>query len=214
MIYRASKLLSFDKENLIAALANQGLDLTLTTDIDWCGHSAAFDRYAFIETPFPIDANLIALETGIELTPLNDNQFLQITVIPPSEELAEVSSIKKMAINRTRDSLESSPITYDAKLLDADAEAIKNINGKLQELQAKETLNLPIDANSLFWRDADNVIHTWTDATAYKAWLQGLVIAIAERTSSLYQIAWQKKAEIDALTTIEELLAYDVEAGW
>ena len=139
------------------------------------------------------------------------------------ENLVLINKRLKLTVDRIRENKEISTIPYDDKNLDADAEAIKNINGKLQELQAKEALSLPIDVNSLFWRDADNIIHSWEDVAAYKTWLQGLIIAIAERTSNLYQISWTKKAEIDAILEnetlpneekLQNLLSYDINAGW
>jgi hypothetical protein len=117
---------------------------------------------------------------------------------------------KKNKINAQRVLLETQPILYDSKLCDADTKTISvNLPGKLKELEARELLSLPIPTGSMFWKDAENNIHAWTDATTYKEWLSGLAIAISERTTTLYGIAWTKKAIVDAMTSLEDILNYD-----
>jgi hypothetical protein len=59
------------------------------------------------------------------------------------------------------------------------------------------------------WRGYDNVNHP-----ADAAFVVGLGNAITMRGTYLYQRSWIKKAEIDALTTPEDVKAYDVTAGW
>lgn len=121
-----------------------------------------------------------------------------------AEEIAVAQLLQRAEqINTIRAQKEQLPISYDGKTLDADEQATKNINGKILELESKNALGITIDTNTLFWRDSDNTTHVWTDAATYLAWLRGLAIAIAERTSMLYYIAWTKKADNS-----------DIEAGW
>ncbi|MBE0438029.1 MAG: hypothetical protein IBX56_19800 [Methylomicrobium sp.] len=108
--------------------------------------------------------------------------------------------------------LKFSPISYDDKLVDADETAILNINGKMQEIAASESLGLSMV--NLVWRDHNNTTHSWESATAYKAWLQGLVVAISQRGTSLYGISWAKQAEINSLSSMEDLQNYDIDLGW
>lgn len=127
---------------------------------------------------------------------------------PTAEQLADawasvLATDRADKINLIRAKKEQLPIEYDNKLLDADDAAIKNINGKILELESKQALGIVIDTNTLFWRDANDTTHVWTDAMSYLNWLRGLAIAIAERTSLLYYIAWQKKSD-----------NADIEAGW
>jgi hypothetical protein len=117
-------------------------------------------------------------------------------------------------IETKRGSLALTPITYDNKTLDADTQAQSNINGKLQEIFAREAISSPLVSGEMFWKDTNNVIHSWSNQTDYKLWLQGLVIAISSRNTQLYSIAWTKKAEVEALTGIDDILAYDINSGW
>lgn len=123
----------------------------------------------------------------------------------PDEISAAQAEIIIEQINAKRAEKEFLPIGYDGKLLDADADAIKNINGQILRLESKIALGQTIDTTTLFWRDAENNTHAWTDVAEYLNWLRGLAIAIAERTSYLYYIAWQKK--LDPLNA-------DIEQGW
>jgi len=132
--------------------------------------------------------------------------FADSSRLATAEEIAAAQAeVVIEQINAKRAEKEFLPISYDGKLLDADADAIKNINGQILRLESKMALVQTIDTNTLFWRDAENSTHVWTDVTEYLNWLRGLAIAIAERTSYLYYIAWQKK--LDPLSA-------DLEAGW
>lgn len=131
-----------------------------------------------------------------------------------ADTLNRLRSEKKKSIDQRREVLSDGIIQYGVYFWDADANAIKNINGKLQELYAKDALGLAVDVGVLVWRDGLNNMRTWTTAADYKAWLQGLAIAISDRTTSYYMKAWLKKSEVDMLLTIDAIFAYDVETGW
>lgn len=121
---------------------------------------------------------------------------------------------KKAKIEQLRQNFSLQGIAYDNKILDADVQAQANINGKLQEIFAREAINTPLTTEALFWKDANNVIHYWANQNDYKAWLQGLVIAISSRNTLLYAVAWNKKAELEAFVNINDIIAYDVSIGW
>lgn len=130
------------------------------------------------------------------------------------EQESDVIALVFSSIDTTRSNLALQPIAYDSKSLDADTQAQSNINGKLQEIFAREAIDSPLVSGEMFWKDADNVIHSWTNQTDYKLWLQGLVIAISSRNTALYATAWAKKAEVEALTDINSIINYNVNAGW
>lgn len=132
----------------------------------------------------------------------------------PIEQLNNAKEDKLQEINVIRSNFTIQPIYYDNKALDADTQAQANINGKLQEIFAREAANTPLTSGEMFWKDADNVIHSWTNQNEYKIWLQGLVIAISSRNTSLYATAWTKKAEVEALTDINDIINYDINTGW
>lgn len=136
------------------------------------------------------------------------------TYICSTEQLNLVKLEKLKLLNRVRADLSLQPIPYDGKSLDADTQAQANINGKIQEIFARESANTPLSSGEMFWKDADNVIHSWITQNDYKFWLQGLVIAISSRNTSLYATAWSKKAEVEALTDINDIINYDINTGW
>lgn len=130
----------------------------------------------------------------------------QWVILNEHQDLSKID--KKNEIINTMNKLRFSTILYDGKNLDANELSQTNISGKILQLQNE--IALSIVSGDLFWKDADNVIHTWTDPAIYLEWLQGLQIAIANRTSTLYQTAWAGKAEVDLLTTIQAVIDYDV----
>lgn len=119
---------------------------------------------------------------------------------------------KTNAIDLTRSIKNLLPIIYQDTVWDANQIAQNNIQGKLVEISSKQILNI-VDAN-LFWKDTANVIHTWSTMDEYLLWLRGLAIAIAERTTNLYTIAWTKKAEVEALLTVTDVVTYDTNIGF
>jgi hypothetical protein len=121
---------------------------------------------------------------------------------------------RKNAIDQERDRRINSPLTYNGKNLDADARARENLKSKLEEIKSREALSLPMPTSMLVWRDADNVTHSWPTQEAYKAWLEGFTVAMSERGTMNYAAAWQHKANIASLTTIEDIMNYNVEEGW
>jgi hypothetical protein len=152
-----------------------------------------------------------------ELLPVKPSKYhrfdyvLRAWVLPSSAlDTAKNKAIK--AIEQYVDDLHNSTITYDSKLLDADPVARENINGKINQLKAE--VDLSLSSSNLFWKDADNVVHSWSSAAVYLEWLQGLVIAIASRRTNLYAQVWQAKADVAALTDIADVLAFDVAAAF
>lgn len=94
---------------------------------------------------------------------------------------------------------------------DADKISRERISGTIARLQRGDGL----PAGWLGWRDASNDMH-WVadDAATVLANLTALSRAIENREQALLIAAWQHKAAIAALTSVEALLTYDVPAGW
>lgn len=101
------------------------------------------------------------------------------------------------------------PITVDNITVDADEKARSNISLKLREIEMKLSINQVIPETYLVWKDADNQLHTWNDAEIYKTWLQNVFIAIAERTTQLYQELWTKKETLSNMTSLDEVLNFE-----
>ena len=106
------------------------------------------------------------------------------------------------------------PITYDGKRLDGDATAQKNLADKLAGVQQRIRLGIGMAPELMVWKDADNIVHQWSDLQAYCDWLAGYVIALEDRGTRLYAAAWQHKTNIEALADIDAILAYDLAANW
>ena len=131
------------------------------------------------------------------------------------ETLEKAKARVLLKINTILAAKEVLPIVYNNILCDADTKTVSiNLPGKIKEIEIREAINNPMSAQDMFWKDADNIVHTWTDQTVYKLWLQGLVIAISSRNTALYARAWAKKAEVDALTDINDIINYDITTGW
>lgn len=118
---------------------------------------------------------------------------------------------RKAVLERVRLSHSTAPITYDSAPFDADALARERISGTLARLQRGDGL----PEGWVGWRDYDNAMHWATDMPAtVQTHLAGLSAAIENREQALLIAAWQHKATLDALTTVEAILAHDLTTGW
>lgn len=125
-------------------------------------------------------------------------------------DLAAVRELKRQAIEAERDRRIYAPIVYDGKTLDGFRASQDNLKSKLATIAQREALGLPDMAPELLvWRDAANVTHTFASQAAYKAWLGGWAIALEERGTLAYAWSWARKAQLDALSTYEELAAFE-----
>jgi hypothetical protein len=115
-------------------------------------------------------------------------------------------------INSLRETKFLLPITYLTIPYDADLTAQGNIQGKILEIESK--LALGLTPTKFFWKDATNVIQTWSTTSDYLTFLRNLAILIAERGTNLYAISWTKKAEVMALLTPSDVVSYDITTGW
>jgi hypothetical protein len=93
--------------------------------------------------------------------------------------------------------------------LDSDKVSQENISGKIEQL--KSEIEFGVIPDNLFWKDANNILHTWETHQEYLRWLQGLLIAISNRRTLLYQLSWQASSDIDSMESIEDVLNYDPE---
>ncbi len=124
------------------------------------------------------------------------------------QSIEQLKADKKAAVEAEFVRRVYAPITYDSKLLDADFNSQFNLSSKIAELAARDT-GTPLPVDQLIWRDANNITHTFADLATYRAWLNGLVIAISERATVSYMWSWQKKADLDLLTTYDDIVAFD-----
>lgn len=94
---------------------------------------------------------------------------------------------------------------------DADKVSRERIGGMIARLQRGDGL----PAGWIGWRDAANEMH-WAedDAATVLTNLAALARAIEDREQALLATSWQHKASIASLTSIEDILNYNVEGGW
>lgn len=119
----------------------------------------------------------------------------------------DLKAAKRIAIEAERRRRTVSPIAYDGALLDADKTAQENIANKLLEIGQRMELGQPMPQELLFWRDHDNIDHTFDTVEEYRAWLGGLAVAITERGTQAYAWSWQAKAALAAADSIQAVEA-------
>lgn len=114
-------------------------------------------------------------------------------------------SIVREKVNEYRKEWLFDYFTYDDKHWDCNKDGRDNISG-LNLISVLNGGNLP---PGITFRDHDNV--NWPATAAYMGGMAGALLTF---TNSGYVVSWNHKAAIDALTTIEEVLAYDITTGW
>lgn len=129
-------------------------------------------------------------------------------------DLPAAVAARKAEIDSERDRRISLPLLYDGKNLDADARARENLKSKLEEIKSREALNQPMPQQMMVWRDADNVTHSWPTQVAYKTWLEGFAVTMSERGTLIYGACWAHKSNVEALSSVEAVAAYDIAQGW
>ena len=94
---------------------------------------------------------------------------------------------------------------------DADQTARERISGMIARLQRGDGL----PNGWVGWRDASNQQQWATDnAATVLSNLTALSRAIEDREQALLIAGWTHKANIEALTDVDAILAYDVTVGW
>lgn len=111
---------------------------------------------------------------------------------------------KLQLVNQERERRNLLPIEYAGSLFDADERGQRNVSAWMTNIAAGMAL-----PPGFVWRDFNNVDHP-----ADAAFVVGLGAAITVRGTVLYQAAWTKKAQLDAMTTAEEIAAFDPAQGW
>jgi hypothetical protein len=143
----------------------------------------------------------------------------QLTLQPPATPApqpaveSEVTAYRHAVvtiIESHRDRIINRQIAYEGVSLDADARSQKFIADKLAEIAAREATGADMPPELLVWRDADNQLHTFSDMPAYRQWLQGLAIAIAQRGTQAMAWSWAKKAEAESYESVANLRTMDL----
>lgn len=131
--------------------------------------------------------------------------------------LPDVSSAKSrhsfLAVEEYRRRKEL-PLSYDGKILDTDDEAREQLMFKAFEFAERARLNQPAGAAARVWENADNTFFRFDTDIQFRNWLGGFVIALSDRTAQQRLALRQHVQNIKALTTVEDIIAYDITVGW
>jgi hypothetical protein len=115
--------------------------------------------------------------------------------IPPPGSLAYAKKRAKETINNIRNYKLSLPVIYDNNYYDADTRSQFN----LASIVSAGNVNIPLP-NNFMWRTSDN-----QNIPFNRQQLVELSATMINNTNTIYQESWQKKALIDAATTVEEV---------
>lgn len=147
------------------------------------------------------------------ISPLNMNTTLQFingdieTKFVEDAKHFDPITILKLRLNEELNKRLSLPCNG----FDADATARERISGMVARLQRGDGL----PAGWVGWRDASNQQQWATDdAATVLANLTALSRSIEDREQALLVASWQHKANIEALTDIDTILAYDITKSW
>jgi hypothetical protein len=129
-----------------------------------------------------------------------------------SPDIEKAKKQLKIQIDNLYEQKLNSNISYAGHIFQADATTRENIKDKLADLEASNYL--VVDPAPLLWRDFENNNYFWTDVGAFTTWLNGFIIIIAARKTSLFIASVGHKDAITALTTLEAVEAYNIQTGW
>lgn len=126
---------------------------------------------------------------------------------------AELQAFKdnaKLTLNNERLARGLAPITVSGITLDADETSRANIEGTLQII----SISAALPAGWVGWKDFHNNF-CLSDATAeqVQTFLGAVVVALGNRTQSLYATMWAAKVAVDAATS-KEGVTQALETAW
>lgn len=171
----------------------------------------------------------IPAENETDETHYVDTSTLTLVAIPPRQTqfhtwdpatrawVPNVPAAKSVRVNdllaeyRRRKDLQ---LVYDAKALDAGLEAREQLVFKAFEFAERARLAQPATGASRVWENADGSFYTFAADGPFRNWLGGFVIALSDRTAQQRLALRQHVQNIRALTTVEDILAYDITVGW
>ena len=123
-------------------------------------------------------------------------------VAAPKLTLAAAKISAKTKINVHRDGLAQGGIIFNGSPFQTDATALSNLS--YWHIQILSGAVLP---ENFVWRDANNLDHP-----ADSNFIKDLSLAITERNTQLYSASWVNKDNIEALTSVPAVEAF--EAVW
>ena len=109
-----------------------------------------------------------------------------------------------IGINNFRTNWINGGFQYQGNLFDADPTSIANITGTMAYI----AIGAPLPSNFTWRTDANtNIPFTGAQFGAFYAMCVGWI-------NFIYNISWQHKANIEAFTSIDDIISYDYTVGW
>lgn len=178
--------------------ASQGLTAVEVTEEEYLVLRAStvedthyFDGTAFVQIPVkPSEHHHFDFETK--------------SWIEPAGLLEDLKRQKIDAIDKRRESLSIAPIEFRGAMFDADKTAQANISAWLNVINSGASV-----PEGFVWRDATNVDHP-----ADAQFVRELATAMTLRGTAMYAASWAHKAAVGALNSVQDVLAYNVQANW
>lgn len=151
------------------------------------------------------------LPTGGRETVILEDRVELRTAFADAPPLDTLKDQLKTSIEAKRDAVIAAGITVtfpdgQAVVQTRDERDIRNANGVAAQGLAMQVNS---QTGTLVYRDAANVLHEMTPAQAVAFGQQ-----VAQGIQAVYTASWAKKAEVDALATVEAAQGYDVDTGW
>lgn len=130
----------------------------------------------------------------------------------PQLARAKEAKIKAVIVEYKRQ--KELPLSYDAKILDTNEEAREQLLFKAFEFAERTRLSQPAGAAARVWENADNTFFVFDTDTQFRNWLGGFVITLSNRIAQQRLALRTHVQNIRALTTVKDILAYDITVGW
>lgn len=161
-----------------------------------------------------VSDELVAQDDAVVSKMTETRRWMAFNADPAVMDFVQAVSLKTIyeevdnAIMGQRARLSVEPVEVQEGVFDADSVAIRNISYKLQEVQATKSIGTTMNLDQLVWRDYANTTHVFASQDALENFLQRLTIAIASRSTTLYQWAWTKKELLRQCISREAVLDF------
>lgn len=135
---------------------------------------------------------------------INQGNFPTEQFDTPANLLANAKTTQKNAVNDLRN-LKLTDIFTDSNNIpwNMGTSDIANLNAVCTLITAGAI------TGNVTWRDSNNTNHIMTPQQMIQ-----LAGEMAVHGQTMYSVSWYHKANIDALTTVDDVNAYDITAGW
>lgn len=114
---------------------------------------------------------------------------------PAGPSLAQLKIFKRQQVEKDRDDEIAAGVDYNGYRWQTDKQSRENISGTLTAI----TAGIPLP-QSFTWRTEDD-----QNISADASFMLGLSAVVLAHGNACYQRSWDRKAQIDAATTVEEL---------